>query len=317
MKSKFFGIGFALLTGSALAAPAAPTQPVTAIVGYAPGGAADIVMRQLAAIMQPKFPAGLIVSNKPGAGGSTAVAGLVQAKPDGLQFAFVPNSNVSLSPQLVHLPYKNPDDLEHVLDVVSFSPILVVSSSSKYKSVSDLVADAKKPDGNVSVGFPGVTTLSHFSVVSLARASGANLIEVPFAGWGQGGPQLMGGQISAAVAQPSEAVPQIQAGTLRALGSFSEQRQSGLPNIPTLKEQGYPVSFVARYLVVTTKGAPKDSVKYMHDAVKEAMDTKQFKDFVKERGMELTYRDGEASKQASWNDYRNFADLLKQIGPIK
>lgn len=317
MKSAIIGFAVACMTMTTCASAGAPTQPVTAIVGYAAGGTADIVMRQLAALMQPKFPAGLIVLNKPGAGGSTALAGLSQSKPDGLQFAFAPNSNVALSPQVVALPYKNPDDFDHVIEVVSFSPVLLVAASSKYKNVADLIAEAKTASGKVSVGFPGVTTVSHFSAVSLERATGASLIEVPFAGWGQGGPQLLGGQITSAIAQPPEAIPQITAGTLRAIGSFSEQRQGSLPTVPTFKEQGYPISFLARYLVVMPKGTPPQASKYLHDAVKEALETTQFKEFAKERGLEVTYRDGEAAKKASWADYRNYAELLKQVGPLK
>lgn len=318
MKYQLVGIALACLSGITQADEGAPSQPVTVVVGYAPGGTADIVMRQLAALMQPKFPAGLIVANRPGAGGATALSSLVQAKPDGFQFVFAPNSNVALSPQVLKTPYKTPDDIEYVADVASFSPVLVVPTSSRLKNLGQLISEAKgAAESKVSIGFPGVTTFSHFSVLTLAKVSGANLIEVPFAGWGQGGPQLLGGQISAAVAQPVEVSSQIQAGTLRVLASFSEERQGGLPDAPTAKEQGFPVSMGVRYMLLAHKNTPKPAVKHMHDALKAAMETQQFRDFAKNGGMEIVYRDGESAKAQTWVDYRRVTELLKQVNGTK
>lgn len=314
MKYQAVGAALACLLGSAIAEDGRPTQPVTVYVGHVPGGTTDIVMRQLTTLMQPKFPAGLIVMNRPGAGGVTALSALTQAKPDGYQFLLAPNSNVALSPQVLKTPFKNPDDVEYVAEVTSFSPVLVVPSASQYKTLAQLVSDAKKEsESKVSVGFPGVSTFSQFSVQSLAKMSGASLIEVPFTGWGQGGPQLLGGQVSAAVAQPTDIAPQVKAGTLRVLASFSEKRQTGLPEVPTAKEQGFPISVGVRYMMLAHKNTPKQAINYMHDALKAAMDTPQFRELAKNGAMEVTYRDGASAKAQTWADYRKASEMLKQV----
>ena len=294
-----------------------PAHPVTAVVGYPPGGAADLVMRQLAVLMEPKFPAGLVVMNRPGAGGSTAVTGIFQSNPDGYQFAFVPNSNIALSPQVHKLPYKNPDDIEPIINIVNYSPILVVSKDSPYKSARDLLDAAKVAPGTVSIGYPGDTTISHLNVLELEHAAGVEVLKVPFGGWGQVGPQLIGGHIAAAVAQPVETMSFLQAGSIRALGSFSDERQPGLPDLPTMKEQGAAVALGVRYLLIIAKGTPPEIVQYIHDAAKAATETPKFKAFAAKSSLEIVYQDGKTVREVAWDDYKKYGELLKDIGVAK
>lgn len=307
----------AMATTAALAQEAYPSRPVTAVVGYLPGGAADIVMRKLAAVMAPKFPAGLIVENKPGAGGSLAVSMLAKAKPDGYQFAFVPNSNLALSPQVNTLSYRSPDAVDAVINIVNFSPVLLVPSNSPYKTLQDLLQAAKKSPESLSVGFPGETTLSHLNLLELQRAAGVKFIKVPLKGWGEGSPQLLGGHITAAIAQPIEAVPFLKSGKMRALGSFSEVRQSGLPEVPTMKEQGVPVALGVRYLLIVPKGTPQAVMKHIHDAAKAATDTEDFKKFAADSALDIVYQDGVAARDAALADFRKYTSVLTQNELVK
>lgn len=308
-------LAFAATTS--MAQDAYPSRPVTALVGYLPGGAADLVMRKLAAIMAPKFPAGLVVENKLGVGGSLAVATLAKAKPDGYQFAFLPNSNLALSPQVNQLSYKTPDDVTPVINIVNFSPVMLVPSNSPYQTAHDLIEAARKTPESASVGFPGVTTLSHLNLLELERTAGVKFINVAQKGWGEGGPQLLGGHITAAIAQPIEAVPYLKTGKMRALGSFSETRQSGLPDVPTFREQGLPVDFGVRYIIIVPKGTPKDVVKYIHDAAKAATETPDFKKFAADNALDIVYQDGDAVREAALSDYRRYTAVLKQNGLVK
>ncbi|WP_434034845.1 tripartite tricarboxylate transporter substrate binding protein [Cupriavidus sp. a3] len=302
---------------SAMAQDVYPSRPVTALVGYLPGGAADLVTRKLAAIMAAKFPAGIVVENKPGVGGSLAVSTLAMAKPDGYQFAFVPNSNLALSPQVNALSYKSPDDVTPVINIVNFAPVMLVPSNSPYQTLQELLQAAKKSPESLSVGFPGVTTLSHLNLLQLERQAGVQLIDVAQKGWGEGGPQLLGGHITAAIAQPIEAVPYLKSGKMRALGSFSETRQSRLPDVPTMKEQGVSADFGVRYLIIVPKATPGHVVKYIHDAAKAAMETPEFKKFAADNALDIAYQDGAAAREAAWADYRKYTPVLKQSGLLK
>lgn len=294
-----------------------PARPVTALVGYLPGGAADLVMRKLASLMAPHFPAGIVVENRPGAGGSLAVAALVKARADGYQFALVPHSNLALSPQVNPLPYKTPDDVMPVINIVRFAPVMLVSRDSPHQSLADLLEAARKAPESASVGFPGVTTLSHLNLLELQRATGTRFINVPQKGWGEGGPQLLGGHLTAAIAQPIEAVPYLKAGQLRALGSFSETRQSGLPDVPTFREQGVEVAFGVRYLLIVPKGTPEEAVRHIHDAARAATQTPEFRQFAADSALDIAYEDGATTRESAWADYRRYTPVLQQNGLVR
>ena len=301
-------------TQVAMAKDAYPAQPVTAMVGYAPGGNADLVMRKLAQLMAPKFPHGLVVENKPGAGGALAVSVLSTSEPDGYRFAILPNSNLALSPQVTKLSYKSPNDILPVISVVSFSPVLLVSSNSPYKTLKDFVQGAEKNPGSISIGFPGVATLSHLNVLALGRATGTKFIEVPTQGWGVGASLLLGDQISASVAQPSESIPNLKSGKMRAIGSFSQERQVGLSDVPTMKEQGVDVGFGATYILAVPKGTPAEAVKYIHDAAKGVMEMDEFKKFSEDNGLNIVYQDGAATLDAMNADFKAYTPILEQNG---
>lgn len=292
-----------------------PAKPVEAVVGYAPGGTADIVMRELARHMETAFPKGIVVVNKPGAGGAAAIAAMINGKADGYSFVFAPNSNLALSPQLIDLSYKSPDDVRPVVNVVKFSPVLVVTEDSPYRSLEDIVEAAKEKPGAVTVGLPGLATISDFNIITLEKETGAKFNRIPFGGWGQGGSQLMGGHIDAVVAQPLEVIEQVNSGTLRVLASFSEERQIGLENSPTAQEQGFPTGFSARYEIVVAKDAPEEAVQIIHDAALEATKNESFVSFANSRGMEIDYRDGAATAEANRDDFDRLGEILKDLPP--
>lgn len=317
MKPLLTALVLACAACSALAQDAYPARPVTALVGYLPGGAADLVMRRLAALMAPRFPAGLVVENRPGVGGSLAVAAIAKARPDGYQFAFVPNSNLALSPQVNPLPYQSPDDVQAVINIVNFSPVLLVTADSPHRTLQDLLQGARAAPDSLGVGFPGITTLSHLNLLELQRTTGARFIAVAQKGWGEGGPQLLGGHLAAAIAQPIEAVPYLKSGRLHAIGSFSTVRQSGLPDVPTLQEQGAGVDFGVRYLMIVPRGTPATVVQYIHDAARAATETPEFIRFAADSALDIHYQDGPTAQAAAWADYRKYTPVLQQNGLLK
>src|ERR1051325_472818 len=192
---------------AALALPAAaqyPDKPVTLLAGYPPGGLVDVVSRLAAAGMKPEFPRGLNVVNRPGAAGSVAVAEVARSAPDGYTFVLTPHSALVIAAQLQDLAYKTPDDYDAFINLVAYYPMIAVRSESEYKTIQDLVADAKANPGKLRVGSPGEGTSSHLNLEELMYRTGARMIHVPFQGWAQSSPALLGGHIAAVVAQPGE-----------------------------------------------------------------------------------------------------------------
>src|SRR5258708_3634448 len=183
-----------------------PDRPLTVVAGFPAGGLVDVVSRVVAEGMKPRYPKGVIVVNKPGAGGAVAVSEVVQAKPDGYTIVLTPLSSLVIGPQLNRdLSYKTPDDYDPVINVVAYYPLLVVRSDAPWKTIQEFVADGKANAGKLRVGTPGEGTSSHLNLEEFMFRTGVKLTHVPYAGWGQSSPALPGGHIEAVVGQPREA----------------------------------------------------------------------------------------------------------------
>jgi tripartite-type tricarboxylate transporter receptor subunit TctC len=302
------------------AAPASaeyPERPLTIIAAYPAGGMVDIVARPLAELMKKKYPKGVAVLNRPGGGGSVGTAEALQAKPDGYTTTIAPLSTLVIQPQVNDLPYKTPDDYEPVLNVISFYAVLAVREEAPWKTVQEFLAAAKASPGKLRVGSPGEATSSHLNLEELTRRANVQVTHVPFSGWGEGSPALLGGHIDAIVAQPGEVKPLVDGKKLRVLAVFQKNRHPMFPAAPTARELGYDFSFGVWFVVTVPKGTPAPVQKYLHDAVKAAMDDPSFVKLVAARGVDIDYRSGDRLRQDLWKEYKDHGEILKRLGMIK
>jgi tripartite-type tricarboxylate transporter receptor subunit TctC len=295
-----------------------PDRPVTLLAGFPPGGLVDIVTRVVADGMKAKFPKGLTVVNKAGAGGAVAVEELVRSKPDGYTILLTPQSSLVIAPQMnPKLSYKTPDEYDPVINTVAYYPLLVVNADAPWKTIGDFVADAKANPGKMRVGTPGEGTASHLNLEEFIFRTGTKMTPVPFSGWGQSSPALLGGHIEAVVAQPGEAKPQVEGKRMRALVVFQEKRHPAFPDAPTAKEAGWDVANGVWYLIIVPKGTPAPIVKTIHDAAKAVVDSAEFAKTMDARGVDVDNREGEALRADLWKEYKLNTEVLKRIGLIK
>lgn len=295
-----------------------PDRPLTIVAGFPAGGLVDIVSRVVADGMKPKYRKGVVVVNKPGAGGAVAVSEVVQAKPDGYTIVLTPLSSLVIGPQLNReLNYKTPDDYQPVINLVAYYPLLVVRSDAPWKTIEDFVAEGKANPGKLRVGTPGEGTSSHLNLEEFMFKTGARLIHVPYAGWGQSSPALLGGHIEAVVAQPGEAKPQVEGKRMRALVMFQQTRHPAFPDTPTAKESGWDVANGVWYLLVAPKGTPASVVRHIHDAAKAVTDDPAFAKTMQSRGVDVDYRPGDKLRADLWREYQLHTEVLQRIGLIK
>ena len=310
----------ALLLLLALAFPAAaqyPARPVTMLAGYPAGGLVDIVARLVAEGMKSKFPNGLLVVNRPGAAGAVAVAEMARSTPDGYTIVLTPHSALVIAAQINNLAYKTPDDYDPFINLVAYYPLIAVRSESKYKTIQELLSDAKDHPGMIRVGSPGEGTSSHLNLEELMFHAGVKMVHVPYAGWGQSSPSLLGGHIEALVAQPGELKPQVDGKRMRVLVNFTPRRHPVFPDVPTAKELGWEVSNGVWYLLMAPKGTPAPVVRYLHDAAKAAMEDPKFVQAMASRGIDVDYRPGEPLRADLWREYKLHTAILKRIGLLK
>jgi tripartite-type tricarboxylate transporter receptor subunit TctC len=305
----------------ACAAPAAaqyPDRPLIVIAGFPAGGLVDVVSRVVAEGMKPKYPRGVVVVNKPGAGGAVAVSEVVQAKPDGYTIVLTPLSSLVIGPQLNRdLNYKTPDDYEPVINVVAYYPLLVVRSDAPWKTIQEFVGEGMASPGKLRVGTPGEGTSSHLNLEEFMFRTGVKLTHVPYTGWGQSSPALLGGHIEAVVAQPGEAKPMVEGKRMRALVMFQPSRHAAFPDTPTAKEAGWDVANGVWYLLVAPKGTPAATLKHIHDAAKAVTDDPAFTATMTARGVDVDYRPGDKVRADLWREYKLHSEVLRRIGLIK
>lgn len=307
-----------LLLGSCLPAAAEyPERPLTIIVGYPAGGMVDIVARPLAEAMKKKFPKGVAVLNRPGGGGSVGAAEAIQSKPDGYTLVLAPNSTLVIHPQLNELPYKTPDDYEPIVNTISYYTLLAVRADGPWKTVQEFVAGARANPGKLRVGSPGEGTISHLTLERWMMAANFKTTHVPFSGWGESSPALLGGHIEGVMAQPGEVKPLVEAKKLRVLAVAAPQRHPDFPDAPTCREAGFGDPAGTWFVLTGPKGLPPAVVKYLHDAAKAAMEEAAFVTLMKSRGVEVDYRSGDRLRQDLWKDQREYTDVLKRLGMLK
>src|SRR5512145_1584518 len=296
-----------------------PDRPLTVLTGYPAGGMVDIVARALADGIKKKYPKGVGIVIRPGAGGSLAVAELVQAKPDGYTIILAPLSTLVIHPQLNDLPYKTPDDYEAIINVVSFYSLLAVRADSPWKTVQEFIAAGKASPGKLRVDTPGIGTASHLNLEELQRQGGVSYTHVPFSGWGESSPALLGGHVEGLVAQPGEVKPLVDGGKIRVLMVSQTKRHPAFPDAPTAKELGVgsDTPSGAWFMYVVPKGTPAPVLKYIHDAVKAAMEEPQFVNTIKQRVIDIDYRAGDALRADLWKEYKSHTEILSALGLIK
>src|SRR3954470_1267970 len=266
-----------------------PDKPVTMLAGYPPGGLVDIVARLVAEGMKPRFPHGLNVVNRPGAAGSVAVAELARSTPDGYTIVLTPDSALAIAAQMQDLAYKTPDDYEPLINLVAYYPMIAVRTESEYKTIHDLVADAKKNPGKLRVGSPGEGTTSHLNFEDFMVKTGTKMIHVPFQGWAQSSPAVLGGHIEAVVAQPGELKGAVDGKRMRVLVNFRSERLKSFAEVPTAKELGWDVANGVWYMLLAPNGTPPAVIRYLHDAAKAVIEEPKFGADMANRGIDVDY----------------------------
>jgi tripartite-type tricarboxylate transporter receptor subunit TctC len=315
-------VALALVCLSVTAWPAAaeyPERSLTILTGYPAGGMVDIVARALSEGVKKRFTKGVAIVSRPGGGGSLAVAEMVQSKADGYTIILAPLSTLVIHPQLNDLPYKTPDDYEPIINVVSFYSLLAVKADAPWKTVQEFVAAAKASPGKLRVGSPGEGTSSHLNLEEMKRLAGIDLTHVPFSGWGESSPALLGGHIEGLMAQPGEVKPLVDGGKMRILMVSQAKRHPAFPDAPSARELGWGTDTPsgAWFAFVAPKGTPGPVQKTIHDTVKAAMEDPQFVNTIKQRVIDIDYRAGDQLRADLWKEYRSHGEVLARLGLIK
>ena len=245
------------------------------------------------------------ILNKGGAGSQVGLTELVKSKPDGYTVGFtnLPSTLMTYLDPDRQAAYGRDDFQLIALQAVDPS-VVAVKADGPYKTLNDLIDAAKSNPEGVKSGTAGVGSSQHVQTVMFEKETGTDLAPVHFEGGGPAVTALIGGHIDVVMTQVGESLPQVKSGNVRILGIMADKRSPYLPDVPTMKEQGYDLVANSSRGMSLPAGTPKEIVQIWSDATKNAMQNEQFQQKMKDQGIEMEYMDT-PEYQAYWNDYES------------
>lgn len=284
-----------------------PTKPIRFLVGFAPGGANDLVARVAAAKLGPRLGQQVVVDNRSGAGGNIAHDIVAKASPDGYTMVLASVASLAMSPGLLgKVPYDPINDFSAVAQLVDVSSLLSVHAGSSNKTTQDLVARAKQQPGKVTVANPGTGSIAHMAFELFKVTAGIRVTNVPYKGGGPAVIDAMSGQVDALCGVISTGAPHVKSGKLRGLGVTSAKRSPILPDVPTIAEGGFAgyeasgwlgIAFPAKTPTAYVQRMQKESVALMALAdVREQLHNAGLEPSVKDAAQFAAYIKAELAK---------------------
>jgi tripartite-type tricarboxylate transporter receptor subunit TctC len=256
-----------------MAPPDYPNKPIRVVVTFPPGGSTDAVIRMLTPRLNDKLGQAVIVDNRPGAGGNVGLSLVAKSPADGYTLGMGAagglSANVSLYAQMPFHPVK---DFKPVGMVAAIPFVLIGHPSTAARNLSELIAQARREPGKLSIGHGGNGTAMHLSTALLGQMADARFVEVPYRGSGPAALDTLGGQIPLAIVDLPSALQQIKAGKLIAYAVTSPQRLPMLPEVPTMAEAGLPgYDSTGWFGLVTPAGTPDAIVSRLNTELNAAL----------------------------------------------
>lgn len=299
------------LTLSAICAQAQTKPPLKILVGFAPGGSADVLARLVADALKDDYSP-VVVDNKPGAGGRIALNMVKNAKPDGQTVIVLPSGPMVLFPHVYKkLDYDAVKDFTPVSQIARFQFGVVASQSSGVKTVAEMIAKARANPGASSYGTPGAGTLPHFMGVLLEQSSGVSLNHVPFQGGAPANNALLGGHIDYKFDVVSETAELHHSGKARIIAVTGGKRDTQVPEVPTLKESGINMEATAWFAMYGPAGLSGEALSRLEKAMVKIVRDPAMKDKLVKLGYEPI---GSSSAELA---AAQKADLARWEKPIK
>jgi tripartite-type tricarboxylate transporter receptor subunit TctC len=286
-----------------------PSRPINLIVPFPPGGNTDIMARALQNELSKALGQTVVVINKGGAAGTLGLIDLSRAAPDGYTVALTPNNPLTAQPHVQKLPY-GMDSFRYIC-LSYFAPyVLIAGPQAPFKTFQEFVRFAKAKSENLIYGHAGLASQPHLGMLAVLKAIAAHGLGVPFTGAGPMAQGLLSGTVMAITETPAVAA----ASNLTLLAALSETRIPALPDVPTMKELGYPaLSFTAGGLIAPS-GTPPAVLTVFEKACAEATARPEYKTIAARLNVEARYLPGDAFRNLFDADSMENAEAIRETG---
>ena len=255
-----------------------PERSIRLVVPFATGGTSEIIARSVANALTTSLGQSVYVDNKPGGAGNIAMEEVKRAAPDGYTLILGHVGTLAVNPALFgkKLPYDPNKDFAPVTLVAKVPNVIAVSEKSKYKTLGDLVSDAKKNPGKINYGSAGNGSAGHLAMEYFSSEAGIDLVHVPYKGSGPMLTDLIGGQIQATFNGLPSLMGQIKGGALRPLAVGSLEGSKVLPTVPTIAESGYKGFETSQwYGIMVPAGTPQPVIDRLQKEIAKSLKSKE------------------------------------------
>jgi tripartite-type tricarboxylate transporter receptor subunit TctC len=292
-----------------------PTKPIRLISPFAPGGGSDRVARMLAPDLGDVWGETVIVDNRPGAGGSVGTEMAARSTPDGYTLVMATASTIVINPLVGKVGYDPIRDFAAIVHTSTVPLVLVVHPSVPAKNVKELIAYARASSTRMNYSSSGEGTITHLAGELLKKIANVDFVHVPYRGGGQAIVDLIAGHVQLGFLNMLEAVPQIKAGRLRALGVSTPSRSPAMPNVPTIAESGISGFDVIQWSgVLAPSGVPRAIVLKWNAEVNRILSRTDTRERLAAAGADPGGGSPEQFANLINADIAKWAKLVKSIG---
>ena len=293
-----------------------PSKPVTLVVGFAPGGSADILARAVGQKLSASLGQPVVIENKPGAGATIASAAVAAAPNDGHTLLFVTSGHAGSGALYSNLRYDPVKAFAPVAKVAATPVVIVAPSAQPWKSLGELLGAARKAPGtlNYAAGGGGATTTA-LAAEFLKKDASVDMVQVPYKGSGPALTALLSGEVQVGFEIPSSALPHIQSGKLRALAVTSRARSSALPEVPTTIEQGLRnFEVIGWFGVMAPTGTPNAAISRLNKEINALLKQPDMKEKLVSLGLEAGGGTPEDFQKLIDTDTLRYGEAIRRMG---
>jgi tripartite-type tricarboxylate transporter receptor subunit TctC len=311
-------VGGILLAGVPLLSSGArgatyPERPITLVVPFAAGGANDIVARIIQQPLGEALGQPIVIENRGGAGGNIGFGFVARARPDGYTQLLAPTSfavNVSLYDKVPYDPFK---DFEPIAEITSFPVTFTVRADSGVNTLQELITRAKERPGGLNYSTPGPGTLPHLATELLKLRTDIDMVHIPYSSAAQAAQALIGKIVDVGTTSISVAIPQIQAGTLKALAVTGAERWPDLADVPTVEQAGVPASVSESWQgILAPAGTPRDIIDRVAGALVEITQRPDVREKLRNAGFAASGRGPDAFARRIAEDVPKWREVIEK-----
>lgn len=309
----FAMLGIALTFPGAASAQKFPSKPVRIVVGFGPGGGTDLAARAIGQKLTEAYGSSFIVDNRPGAAGNLAGDIVANANPDG-HTLLMANSTIAIPSLSIKLPFDIRKDFIP-LSLVALGPsVLVVHPSLPATDVKSFVALAKAKPKSMTFGSGGVGNVTHLAMELFMATAGIEMLHIPYKGGAPSVLAVISGEVQSVFTSIPAALPQVNAGKMRALGVSISKRSSALPNVPTIAESLPGYYAASWYGLLLPAGVPKAVVDSLSKEIVAAMEVPAIRDGMLKQGFEPVGNKPDEFKKFIGEEIPRWEKVVKNAG---